>query len=69
MPDESLRVPAFCPVCGFLMMGKSTITFYKYGCCVDCTIYFIEGREERWKSGWRPTAEHLTAYKQNMNKS
>lgn len=44
------------------MKGKSTFTYYKYGVCVYCTIYFIEGREERWKSGWRPDSEQMKAF-------
>lgn len=54
-----LRVPAFCPVCNGLMKGKSTNTFYDYGCCIDCKIFFVEGREERWKAGWRPKPSEI----------
>lgn len=61
MPDESLRVPIFCPVCSNLMKGRSTSTYYDYGACVNCFIYFIEGREERWKSGWRPSMGEILA--------
>lgn len=56
---EELRVPAFCPICGRLMKGKSTNTFYDFGCCIDCYIFFIEGREQRWLEGWRPSSDDL----------
>jgi len=26
----------------------------KFDCCYECYIQFVDGREERWKSGWRP---------------
>jgi hypothetical protein len=62
---ESLRVPGFCPVCKGLMVGKSTNTWYDNGCCINCFIYFIEGRPEKWKTGWRPAQDEID----NMNKS
>lgn len=59
MPDFSLRVPAWCPHCQGLMKGRSTGTFYDWGVCIMCFILFIEGREARWRGGWRPSAEEL----------
>lgn len=60
---EDLRAPAFCPVCETIMKGdKSTHTYYDYGCCVNCFIEFIEGREERWKLGWRPSDEQIKRF-------
>ena len=29
----------------------------KYECCWTCNIQYVEGREERWRSGWRPNKE------------
>jgi hypothetical protein len=67
MPDINLRVPAFCPVCDGLMKGKSTFTFYDYGCCIDCYIFFIEGRVDRWKKdGWRPSPEEIETMRAAM---
>ena len=70
MPNLSLRVPAFCPVCGGLMKGnRSTFTFYDYGCCIDCHIWFLEGRPEKitkWKEGWRPNVEELEVMRASM---
>jgi hypothetical protein len=59
--DQPLRVPAFCPICDGLMMGRSTFTYYDYGACVDCYIYFIEGRPQRWLDGWRPDKAEIEA--------
>jgi hypothetical protein len=33
---------------------EDDIFMNKYDCCNNCYILFIEGREDRWKSGWRP---------------
>lgn len=30
----------------------------KYGVCHSCYVKYIEDREERWKSGWRPNMEN-----------
>lgn len=59
---HSLRVPCWCPQCGMSMKGKSTQTFYNFGVCINCFIHFIEGREQRWKDGWRPSSEEMKAY-------
>lgn len=62
MPHPDLVVPVFCPVCSGLMKGKSTFSYYNYGCCIDCQIYFLEDRPakiEAWKNGWRPTEEDI----------
>jgi len=60
---KDLRVPTFCPLCDFTMKGKSTTTFYSHGVCIHCFIQFVDGREERWKAGWRPSEEQLTAHR------
>jgi hypothetical protein len=64
--SESLkyRVPAFCPLCECVMKGtKSIATYYDFQCCVNCWIEWIDGREEKWKSGWRPTTEQVENFK------
>lgn len=64
---RQLRVPTFCPICSYIMKGsRSNITYYEYGCCDHCYIAFIEGREEKWKSGWRPTQDQINSFYENM---
>ena len=49
---ESLRS---CPVCGsFPKKTMDDVCLVKFECCNNCYIKFVEGREERWLSGWRP---------------
>lgn len=59
---RKLRIPLSCPLCERIMRGKSSQTYFKHGVCVNCTIQFVEGREDRWKTGWRPTPEQLAEY-------
>ena len=50
---ESNRI---CPVCeAYSMKIKDDVFMNKYECCFNCFIQWVEGREERWVSGWRPT--------------
>lgn len=65
---EELRVPAWCPVCTRLMKGsKSNNSYYSYKCCSDCFIAFVDGREEKWKNGDRPSPERLEAYYKKLD--
>jgi hypothetical protein len=49
---ESLKT---CPVCGaFPRKSMDDVCLVKFQCCNKCYIKFVEDREERWLSGWRP---------------
>ena len=44
-----------CPVCGLYSFRiKDDLYMNKYKCCFNCYVQYVEGREERWKTGWRP---------------
>jgi hypothetical protein len=44
-----------CPVCETYSFSiKDDVYMNKYNCCFKCYIDYVEGREERWESGWRP---------------
>ena len=44
-----------CPVCSqYSFDKKDDLYMLKYECCWICYIQYVEDREERWKSGWRP---------------
>tara|TARA_R110002110_G_scaffold414759_1_gene645803 strand:- start:732 stop:1136 length:405 start_codon:yes stop_codon:yes gene_type:complete len=44
-----------CPVCEtYSFEMKDDLYMNKFECCYDCYIQWVEGREERWESGWRP---------------
>lgn len=66
---ESLRTPFWCPVCQIPMKngsGGDDKTYFKWGCCRYCYIEFVEHREERWQSGWRPSPEDLDRLYEKM---
>ena len=50
--DDVKRV---CPVCSeYSFDVKDDVYLKKLDCCYKCYIKYVDGREERWKSGWRP---------------
>tara|TARA_R110002124_G_scaffold68690_1_gene185503 strand:- start:1734 stop:2132 length:399 start_codon:yes stop_codon:yes gene_type:complete len=49
-----------CPVCSsYSFKAKDDVYMTKFECCYKCYIQWIEDREERWKSGWRPSSETI----------
>lgn len=44
-----------CPVCDtYSFSAKDDVYMNKFQCCWKCYIQWVEDREERWLSGWRP---------------
>ena len=44
-----------CPVCSsYSFSERDDLYMLKFDCCFNCYIQYVDGREERWKSGWRP---------------
>ena len=49
-----------CPVCdSYSFSATDDLYMAKFQCCYDCYIQWVDGREERWESGWRPTKEQI----------
>jgi hypothetical protein len=47
-----------CTACGeYSFNKKDDIYLIKFLSCYKCYVMHIEGREERWASGWRPNGE------------
>ena len=47
-----------CSVCEtYSFKIKDDLYINKFECCWLCYIQWIDGREERWKKGWRPNVE------------
>lgn len=47
-----------CIVCNeYSFNKKDDVYLIKFSACIKCYIQHIEGREERWMSGWRPNGE------------
>ena len=49
---ESNRTCGVCSVYSFDV--RDDVYMNKYDCCFKCYIQWVEDREERWQSGWRP---------------
>ena len=44
-----------CPTCStYSFKSIDDLYMTKFDCCFKCYIQWVEGREERWKTGWRP---------------
>ena len=44
-----------CPICEIYSFSpKDDLYMNKFECCFKCYINWVEGREERWETGWRP---------------
>ena len=44
-----------CPVCSkYSFESKDDVYMKKFQCCHQCYLQWIQGKEERWLSGWRP---------------
>tara|TARA_R100000005_G_C4989005_1_gene196767 strand:+ start:464 stop:841 length:378 start_codon:yes stop_codon:yes gene_type:complete len=44
-----------CPVCNrYSFKSNDDVYMSKFDCCEKCYIQWVEGREDRWKKGWRP---------------
>ena len=44
-----------CPVCDtYSFELRDDIYLGKWQCCYKCYVSYVEGREGRWKQGWRP---------------
>ena len=47
-----------CPLCNkYSFDARNELYMNKFECCWKCYIQWIEGREDRWTSGWRPSDE------------
>ena len=48
-----------CPVCStYSHKIRDDVFMNKFDCCYSCYIQYVEGREERWLTGWRPEKEN-----------
>lgn len=44
-----------CPVCeNYSFDQQDDVYMIKYECCFECWAKYVDGREDRWKEGWRP---------------
>ena len=47
-----------CPICGkYSFHPRDDLYMNKFEACFRCYIQWVEGREDRWATGWRPDRE------------
>ena len=47
-----------CPVCkAYSFKIRDDVFMNKFECCYNCYVQWVESREERWLSGWRPNKQ------------
>ena len=47
-----------CPVCSkYSFHPRDDLYMNKFEACFRCYVRYIEDREERWQTGWRPNKE------------
>jgi hypothetical protein len=52
LKEESKRS---CPICStYSFKSNDDVYMTKFECCFKCYVQWVEGRESRWKTGWRP---------------
>ncbi len=57
----TLKEDKYCKVCDtYKPKLNNKVYFIKYDCCSACYYKYVDGRESRWLSGWRPQREELT---------
>ena len=48
-----------CPVCNVYSFSiKDDVYMTKFECCFKCYVKYVEDREDRWETGWRPKSEN-----------
>tara|TARA_R100001082_G_scaffold110595_3_gene90982 strand:- start:489 stop:866 length:378 start_codon:yes stop_codon:yes gene_type:complete len=52
LKEESNRSCSTCNTYSF--KSKDDVYMTKFGCCWNCYVQHVQGREKRWKNGWRP---------------
>ena len=61
-------IPAFCPVCKFVMNhARDDENFLKFSCCYDCRVRYVDSNREKWNQGWRPSRKELKKSNQERN--
>lgn len=49
-----------CPVCEtYSFSVQDDLYMQRFKCCFGCYVSWVEHREERWRSGWRPSKEQI----------
>lgn len=60
IPDSYVLSAKDCSVCGLAFRHQEDYAEHeRYGCCTDCSLYFMQPNRKKWKNGWRPSKEEV----------
>lgn len=60
--DRTQGLPVNCPVCKsrWIKLNPGAAKAYRdWECCDFCVIEHVDGNEEKWKEGWRPSEKEV----------
>ena len=61
-------VPAFCPVCDFIMNNaEDDRSYIDFQCCSSCVYKWVQPNRKKWLTGWRPGAKIIKKYQKERN--
>lgn len=67
--ESADKIPLECPLCKIVMNGRDdTRSYLKFQCCEKCYIQFIEGREEKWSAGEKPSEAQINLFREKRKK-
>jgi len=65
--DKIETIPLDCPVCELSMRDQQDIFAYRnFKCCTECKVTWAEPNYRKWASGWRPPAEKISKYREDL---
>ena len=51
-----------CAICGFALRHRDDLIEHnRFGCCVDCSLFFRQPNKEKWTHGWRPSRKEVSS--------
>jgi hypothetical protein len=69
IPESYVPSKTDCSICGFAFRHQEDVFEHtNHGCCLDCSLYFMQPNRVKWKNGWRPSKEEVKRVIFNNNK-
>ena len=60
IPESYTPSPKDCEICGLAFRHQEDYAEHeRYGCCIDCSLHFMQPNRKKWKNGWRPSKEEV----------
>ena len=61
-------IPAFCPVCGFIMNNaEDDRSYIDFQCCASCVFKWVQPDRKKWSTGWRPCKKDIKKYQKERD--